>query len=430
MVSDPASGGGRARRRRPGWFAGLAVVGLVVAVAVAGAALGHGLATRGEPNALVPGGPSPPAGPGTISPPSPDLGRLRGITIGGADFGAGKNIGIGTGDAFSNDSPGRLWTRERGGTYTYPDPASLRYLAGRGIGVVRLTFRWERLQPDLNGELDPDELALIDAAIDAADQAGLEVIPVLMNYGAYWEGEGDLGVRRPIGSPQIPVATFARTWGLVAQALAHHDNIAAYGLMNEPVDVVGGAPTWELASTEAAKAIRATGDATVIAVPTYQWSNVHRVADQHPAGPWLDDTLGPVIYEVHQYFSAARSGSYQSYSQELQAARDEGWPATGDIDALTQRSVSELQEFVAWLNGRPGWVGEVGWPNDADVGKWNTLAQNWFAAANSAQLWVTVWTTGSLWPNDYPLLAYRSSRGASGPLDSTTPTAAVLEDNL
>ena len=367
---------------------------------------------------------------GASSSPESDLRRRLGVTFGGADFGAGDNIGVGSGDEFSNGAPGVHWTRESGGSYRYPDAASLRYLADRGVEVIRLTFRWERIQPDLRGDLDPDELALLDAAIGDAEAAGLEVIPTLMNYGAYWLDDGGVGVRQPIGSEAVPVEAFARTWELLSSALDHHGNMAAYGLMNEPVDIVGGAATWERAATEAAAAIRSTGSEAIVAVPTYQWSNVHRVFDVHPEGPWLDDSLQPVVYEVHHYFTAARSGDYLTYEEERRNAEREGWAGAADRDALTERSLAELEQYVAWLDGERGWVGEVGWPNDTDVEQWNQLGEAWFDVADAAGLWVTMWTTGSFWRDDYRLLTYRSSTGASGALDTPTAPAEVLERRL
>src|SRR5437879_1085772 len=48
-------------------------------------------------------------------------------------------------------------------------------------------------------------------------------------------------------------------------------------------------------------------------------------------------------------------------------------------DALHRRVKAELAVFSEWLarNGRKGYVGEVGWPNDAygEVDRWNELAQ-------------------------------------------------------
>ena len=38
-------------------------------------------------------------------------------------------------------------------TYTWPTAASIQHFAARGMGVIRIPFLWERLQPKLNGAL-------------------------------------------------------------------------------------------------------------------------------------------------------------------------------------------------------------------------------------------------------------------------------------
>src|SRR5687768_6408262 len=47
--------------------------------------------------------------------------------------------------------------------YTYPTAKSLDYYKSKGLMLVRLPFRWERMQPALNGPLDAAELGRLDA---------------------------------------------------------------------------------------------------------------------------------------------------------------------------------------------------------------------------------------------------------------------------
>ncbi len=363
-------------------------------------------------------------------PPWSSLDPLRGVTVGGADFGAGENIGRGSGDAFSNAAPGDHWRRRDGGDYRYPLADTYEYLAGRGVELVRVTFRWERIQPRRGAPLDPLELERLRQTIRQADHHGLWVVPAMMNYGAYWGERDGVGVRQAIGSPDVPVSDYVDAWVRLADALGDLDNVAAFGLMNEPVEVPGGAAAWEDATRQVVEAMREQGVTTTIAVPTYFWSNAHRVTAEHPEGPWIAEELGPVRYEIHQYWSVARSGAYLSYDDELELADAEGWATREGTDAVTARALVELDAAVRWLDGEDGWIGEVGWPNDADVDRWNAVADRWFDAADEAGLWVTTWTTGSFWRNDYHLLTYRSATGSTGAIDEPTPVARVLEDHL
>src|ERR1700693_266997 len=73
----------------------------------------------------------------------------RGINLSGGEFNPERNPAI------------------YGKDYIYPSPDELDYYASKGFAVVRLPFRWERLQPSLFGELDRTELGRIKAFIDA-----------------------------------------------------------------------------------------------------------------------------------------------------------------------------------------------------------------------------------------------------------------------
>ena len=45
-----------------------------------------------------------------------------------------------------------------GKDFVYPTVASTAYYQAKGLNLMRIGFRWERMQPVLNGELDPTEL--------------------------------------------------------------------------------------------------------------------------------------------------------------------------------------------------------------------------------------------------------------------------------
>jgi hypothetical protein len=245
--------------------------------------------------------------------PGPD----RGVNVNGGEFGIGQNLGTGSGGSFSNVNRGTF-----GSTYHYDGQATFNFLAGRGVEVVRLPFRWERIQPAPGGALDNAELTRLRDAIGRAGAAGIQVIPTVMNYGAYWlhNPSTGTGVRTPIGSAAVTEAHFVDLWQRLALALADRPNIHAWGLMNEPVAMPGGAAAWERASQRAVEAVRSTGDRRRIAVPGYNWSTVSRFVETHPGGPWVNDPARNVVYEAHHYFNSDSSGEYRSYDWELAEA--------------------------------------------------------------------------------------------------------------
>lgn len=100
----------------------------------------------------------------------------RGVNVAGGEFGAPVDSPT---SSFSNASPG-VYDR----AYHYDSQATFDWLASRWIRLVRLPFRWERLQPTLGRKLDPAELGRLREAVGRARRAGLRVILDMHDYGA------------------------------------------------------------------------------------------------------------------------------------------------------------------------------------------------------------------------------------------------------
>src|SRR5580704_12941544 len=73
-----------------------------------------------------------------------------------------------------------------GKDYIYPTPQELDYYASKGFAVVRLPYRWERLQPSLFGNLDGAELGRIKNVLTAAEARNMQVILSPHNGGRYY----------------------------------------------------------------------------------------------------------------------------------------------------------------------------------------------------------------------------------------------------
>ena len=238
---------------------------------------------------------------------------LRGVNLAGPEFGSPV------------DEPTSSFSNERSGVdgpdYSYPSPLTLAALAARGVGFVRLPVRWERIQPEPDGPLDGAESSRLVATVEAAGAAGLGVVVDLHNYGAYYLADpgGLRGIRRPIGSPQVPIGDFADLWRRLSALLEDKPAVIGYGLMNEPVGM-SGPRSWEAASRAAVAAIRSNGDRKRVFVQSYSWGGVAQFSELHPRGPWIADRN--VWYEAHQYFDADGSARYAaSYDDELAARR-------------------------------------------------------------------------------------------------------------
>ena len=94
---------------------------------------------------------------------------------------------------------------EYGVHYTYPKASELDYFKSKGLVLVRLPFKWERLQPALFGELDSIELGRLKKFVTEAEKRDMPVILDLHNYGrrfvngeksAYWHPYTECGPLR------------------------------------------------------------------------------------------------------------------------------------------------------------------------------------------------------------------------------------------
>ena len=210
----------------------------------------------------------------------------RGVNANGAEL----KIGL---SGFSNENPGAHGTH-----YRYPSYGDLAYLKGRGHGLIRLPFRWERVQPAPGGPLDAAEVGLIRRALGDAAAVGQVVILDVHNYANYRFAGDDAR----IGSARLPVSAFADLWRRLSLEFGGARNVVGYDLMNEPGGMPGGARTWEEASRAAVDAIRATGSGRRVIVAGYhEGGGVISFVANHPRA-WIDDPASDVMYTTHGYW--------------------------------------------------------------------------------------------------------------------------------
>lgn len=271
----------------------------------------------------------------------------------------------------------------------FSSPRTLEYVAGKGLKLVRLPFAWEQMQRVPGGPLDPQAVASLRAYLEEADRRGLQVIPDLHNYARFTRVGSDGRLQTlVVGDPRFPAAFLANFWRRMAEAFRDAPAIFAWGLMNEPHDIV--TRRWEEASQDAVTAIRATGDRRWILVPGSNWSAAHIWVMCHGHEAWIRDPLGRVAYEAHCYLNAAPSFG-RSYAQEREQDPN-----------LEDRARRRLQVFADWCdsNGVPGFIGEFGSP--ADPG-WLALLDRLLGVMDRHRLPGTAWALGEKWPADYAL---------------------------
>jgi endoglucanase len=282
------------------------------------------------------------------------------------------------GAEFGSNQPGLI-----GKDYIYPNEQELEYYHAKGFRLVRLPFKWERIQHELNGPLDEKELSRMKVFIEAAKKRRMQVVLDMHNYGR----RKIKGKSYIIGESEVPVKAYTQVWALLAETLQEYENIWGYGIMNEPYDMLRR-NSWFSIAQETINSIREVDDVTPIVVGGDYYSSAHLWLKYSNDLKHLKDPSGKLIFEAHIYFDKDASGKYHNTYDE-----EEAYPEIG---------VDRIKPFVNWLqeNNLKGFVGEYGVPGDDR--RWNIVLENFLEYINSHCVNATYWAGGPWW-GDYPL---------------------------
>lgn len=264
-----------------------------------------------------------------------------------------------------------------GKDYVYPSFHELDYYASKGFTVVRLPYRWERLQPSLFGNLDDAELGRIKRFVAAAQARNMQVILSPHNFGRYFLD----GIETLIGTAGVPIEAFADFSHKVAATFAGNDGIYALSLMNEPHDSKG---LWKQTAQAGLDAIRTADRERLVLAPGDEWSGAwswRRCNDDFV----LNDAADHIMYEAHQYFDFDHTGTYKV-----------GYTLNG---ASPDRGVEWVRPFAEWLKQHQvrGIITEFGVPGDDP--RWLELTQRLLAYLARENIPWTYWAGGPWWGN-------------------------------
>ncbi len=304
---------------------------------------------------------------------------FRGINLSGAEFGKQGGV-VGT-------------------DYTFPSDQTIEYFAKKGFTSVRLPFLWERLQPQLRGELEPGELGRLKESVEKLRAAGLRVVLDPHNYARYHDAV--------IGSDTVSSDDFADFWGRLARQFANQPDIT-FGLMNEPHDMP--AEQWLDAANAALARIRGERADNLVLVPGTAWTGAHSWEGGGygtPNGEVMLGVVDPVdnfAFEVHQYFDDDFSGTKENCSRAADA-------------------VAAIETFSRWLraNGKRGYLGEFGVPKDAACVA--ALADMVAVVEGNRELWVgwAYWVAGDWWPESEALNIQPTEEGDRAQIKGLSP---------
>ncbi len=209
---------------------------------------------------------------------------LPGINISGGEFGG---------------SAGRL-----GYDYIYPSATEMRSYAAQGFKVLRVPFRWERLQPSLYGPLSETDRKALKSVVTQANSLGLTVVLDMHNYGQRQLS----GKAATLGSGELAATALTNAWVMIMEDYRSNPNVWI-GLMNEP-NKQSPQIWWDIAR-QVTKDLRAQKIDNKLLVPGTAWTGAHNWIGSGNAAQ-ADSFVDPAnnfAFEVHQYLDAWSTGT-------------------------------------------------------------------------------------------------------------------------
>jgi endoglucanase len=273
-----------------------------------------------------------------------------------------------------------------GTAFWQTNPAVWDYYQAKGLTLIRMPVKWERIQPALFG---PVTFTQLDQCIALASARGMKVIIDLHNYAAY--GSGSPTPR--LGSTDLPISALVNVWTQIADRYKNNNAVYGYDLMNEPVSIT--IEVWSSAAQQTVDAIRQIDTARFVLVEGLGWSNAKSWRIGSTNGTLdIKDPVGRLIYSAH---------SYWDYKDNIYASPpyygSDGVYRSDDVPN-PQIGIDHIKPFVEWLKTRPyayGNIGEYAVPNNYYQAGWNEAMGNFLQFVRDNNMGATYWAAGNNW---------------------------------
>lgn len=283
--------------------------------------------------------------------------------------------------------------RTIGGRWKWPKLDNLAYYLDKGFNVYRVPFKWERLQPQLNTELEEGAMTGLDEIVRRATGAGAVVLLDAHDYGR--REKQIIG-----GDPASPItaAAFADFWGRIARRYKANP-LVWYNLMNEPHDQPAQGNLE--AQNAACAAIRAAGARSKVLFSGVAWTGAHSWVRSSNAQMMLQvrDPASNYAYDAHQYLDKGFGGS--------------------SLEALPGVGARILKDICAWgeQHGKQIFLGEFGTgPSPASIAELDALL-GYMVAHKSVFIGGTYFAGGGTWGRKL---------GSSDPVDGVDKPQTLL----
>ena len=287
-------------------------------------------------------------------------------------------IGVNLASACGGSVHGKIGTE-----YFYPSFKDLYYFKSKGVRLFRFPFRWERIQHELNGELDfESDILEMKKVIAEAERLGMYVMIDMHNYCRYTIN----GTKHTLGEGVLTQEHMADVWKKLATEFKDYKNIWGYDIQNEPYGLQKG--VWLNAAQAIINAIREVDTKTAIVVEgeSYASSSTWPTTGGHLID--LVDPADNLIFQAHCYFDLDKSGLYKygDYDKEVRSSN---------------QHISRLKPYVDWLktNNKRGILGEFGVPRN-DV-RWLIMLDEVLAYLKENGVSGTYWVAGTGYDNDH-----------------------------
>ena len=253
------------------------------------------------------------------------------------------------------------------------------YYKGKGLTLIRMPIKWERVQSVLFGAVDFTQL---DALVALANARDMKISWDLHNYN-YYNGN-------QVGSVAVPHTALVDLWTKIATRYKNEPCTYGYDLMNEPSGTV---ENWAAAAQLTVDAIRKVDQRNYVLVEGMSYSSAYRWPTLS-ASLDIKDPVGRLVYSAHSYWD------YQSnpYASPAYYGGD-GYYRSDDVPTPAI-GTNNAAGFVQWLQTRPyahGNIGEFCVPNDYNSAGWNEALGNFLAYARTNNLSTTYWAAGNNW---------------------------------
>ena len=285
--------------------------------------------------------------------------------------------GVNLASAGMGTVPGKYGTN-----YVYPQKGNVDYYSDLGFNLIRLPFRWERLQPKLNAPFDSNEKARLASLVEYVTSKEMHIVLDVHNYARRRLLEEKWATLHLIGSPSVPNSAFYDFWIRLAEIYSDNPRVI-FGLMNEPFGI--DAKHWMKVASGAISSIRSTNAKNLILIPGVHWSGAATwLSSGNAILSEISDPAENSTFEVHQYFDADSSG-------------------TNPNAVSVNIGVERIQAFQEWsrANGFKAFLGEFnGASDEVSCQALRNICQE---MAMNSDVWMgwAAWAGGPWWPDHY-----------------------------